>query len=83
MAAVHQASERRISNFRFKFIKVNIYLFDYASEIIQVASCATMFVYTEYETSLGFILNIVSTLVDWYFSHLELKTLDELKAYTE
>ena len=83
MTAVHQPSERRISNFRFWFIKVNIYLFDYASELIIMALCSAMFAYTEYETSLGFILNIVSTLVDWYFSYLELKTLDELKAYTE
>ena len=64
-------------------MKANVFFFDYFSEVIIISICSTLFVYTEYETKVGFCLNILSTIVDWYFSYLELRILNELKAFTD
>lgn len=76
-------SERKIPENRFNFMKYNILAFDYVSELVVLVLSATLFVYTEYTTIGGFALNIMSTLVDWYFSYRELRTIQELQAYTE
>jgi len=66
---------RKIPEARFIFMKYNIWAFDYLSELVTLGLSATLFVYTEYTTIGGFALNIISTLVDWYFSYKELQTI--------
>ena len=76
------SKDRMLPDILFKYLKFIIVLFDYVVELIIVSLSFWMFYHTEFETLGGFILSVSSTFLDWYLSWLELKQLENLRAYT-